>query len=684
MIKRARRAPNTGAGIGDIPYIDWALTTGRSYYFIPGRQEAGKERMPLLLRLKGDRAQQFLDGTFFKGKERRERWKASFQILCDTRPFKEKNSTVWVGTMATAEVVAAIQAGLAISLIEGVSLGRPLDTRALQHWLSNSMPKVKPSAKRGAMKTLSGTANPQAVVMGIIDDGIAFVHERFRKSGAPSKTRVENWWWQEGSMRNKAGIDALIALYTSPDGILDEDALYRHVGLMNYQHGSHKSVAWRAAHGTHVMDLACGFDPASQVDDRPIVCVQLPTEATADEEPGTLEFYGAFAILYIVLCAQAIAAARGVTSLPIVINWSYGLLSGPHDGKGWMQDFIQDMVDYCKNSGFDLRVVLPSGNSYLSRTHAQASFTFSGQVKELLWRVLPDDRTPSFLEIWLPSPLPTYPSSRLTLKITSPTGTVRTIKEFQATQYFDSLVGQYGRVVWSVPNPSSGRARFTLMAGATAEHVPYPVYNPPLLSPVGTWKIELTHTGGLSAGDIVHAWIWRDDMIYGFPLHGRQSYLHHADYNRLDGAGRDLEVDNSSLVKRVSTINSLATGPSTIVIGGYLGKESVMAKYSAAGAKTPAATPRRPDASTISEDSRVHRGRLAAGSRSGSTVSIGGTSVAAPQVARIVADNLAMLGPGDHAWVQSQPGVMIPQPERRGAVAIPLPPIVKLNRYEWP
>ena len=35
----------------------------------------------------------------------------------------------------------------------------------------------------------------RTVVMGVIDDGIAFGHERFRKKAA---TRVEYWWLQDG------------------------------------------------------------------------------------------------------------------------------------------------------------------------------------------------------------------------------------------------------------------------------------------------------------------------------------------------------------------------------------------------------------------------------------------------------------------------------------------------------
>src|SRR5271166_5506697 len=99
--------------------------------------------------------------------------------------------------------------------------------------------------------------------------------------------------------------------------------------------------------------------------------------------------------------------------------------------------------------------------------------------------------------------------------------------------------------------------------------------------------------------------------------------------------------------------------------------------------------PYRPDAIVPTDDSRVHSGLLAAGSRSGSVVAMNGTSVAAPQIARAVADDLAAGGNGDRAtvrgWVNSGPTSPTPPPmaDRRGAGGIDLPPLIALQRY-WP
>ena len=115
-----------------------------------------------------------------------------------------------------------------------------------------------------------------------------------------------------------------------------------------------------------------------------------------------------------------------------MINLSYGLLAGPHDGTDAMEVFIRQLIIDCQNEGFPLRVVLPAGNSYLGRIHAQFSFQSVGDVEELRWRVQPDDRTPSFLEIWLPKPAAGAPASRVSVRITAPTGQQHTIKENDA------------------------------------------------------------------------------------------------------------------------------------------------------------------------------------------------------------------------------------------------------------
>lgn len=683
MAKRAPPRPiDRPPGGPSNPYVDWAWNEGFPYYFLPGLQVAHEERMPLLLQLKGISAEEFVNGVFIEDEERQRQWQASFLIpFPGAEGLAPPGDMSWVVAMATKEISDTIANLQNVNRhVETVILGRPLDTQSMPPLKPPPKPKAKPQPKS---RTTGG--NPPAVVMGIIDDGIAFANERFRILGGPhAGTRVHCWWLMDGPTNNflggymldKVAIDLLLQGCTDANGVLNEEKFYREAELLDFRRPNHRSAAFRAAHGTHVMDTACGFDPADQRTDRPIVCVQLPTRVTAAVDNGSLLPYFVLALGHIIACALDIAQKWNVPPLPVVVNFSYGRLEGPHDGTHVVEQVIEAATLLCKDVlGFPLRVVLAAGNSYLSRIHAQLSFAAAGDAKTLNWRVLPDDRTDSFVEIWLPPPAAGAPGSRVTVTIKDPTQHSFMIDETMASV----PIGAYGKMYY-VKTPT--RRVFVLILKPTTD------LTGALVAPVGTYEIEVKHTGGLAAGDIVHAWVARDDTLPGFPQAGRQSFFDNRDYERFDYAGRDLEIDNTSLVKRESTINAIATGASPIVMGGYLGRETVLAKYSAAGSRT-VTPPRRPDAATVSDDSRVHGGVLAAGTRSGSVIAMNGTSVAAPQIARRVADDLAIGGLGDRAAVQAlavTPGtaVALLQPERSGAGGILPDPIVKLNRYEFP
>jgi hypothetical protein len=75
-----RRTTERPPGDPSNPYVDWAWNEGFPYYFLPGLQETDKERMPLLLQLRGISAEEFVHGAFIEGEERQQEWQASFLI----------------------------------------------------------------------------------------------------------------------------------------------------------------------------------------------------------------------------------------------------------------------------------------------------------------------------------------------------------------------------------------------------------------------------------------------------------------------------------------------------------------------------------------------------------------------------------------------------------------------------
>jgi hypothetical protein len=592
--------------------------------------------------------------------------------------------------------IASLQGNSPVSRITVLP---PIDQR--------SVPKHRD--KPPDLDPISGEPNSGTVVVGVVDYGIAFAHERFRLNR--DATRIEYFWVQDapceedvaerpggqravnpvpyGRELNKRHIDNLLVA-DADSGIVDEDILYRRVAGKLGHHWL-RSVSRRVAHGTHVMDLACGYDLADEDrKKRPIVCVQLPDATTADTSGENLDAYALDGIRYILDRADAIARQRRRASLPVVINFSFGNVAGPHDGTSDLEEAIDELI----NAHPNLSVVIPSGNSHLGRLHAEFAFDRPHQNVDLHWRVLPDDRTPSFLEIWLPLEvwLPVADSdanlarrqavvglekqgSPINLYVAAPGHGVEGALENAAPGDGLRLLADNGDVLcearYCFIGAPTNRGMFLIALQPTRRVVPAPGVPANPVAPSGIWTITLGNVS-LKPDGLVEAWIQRDDTPYGFPRRGRQSYFDHACYERFDHGGRVIEHDSEPeqgpcIIKRAGSMNAIATGARTVIVGGYVRNSRKPAEYSAGGPVADRWPRRGPSTSAVSDDSRVLRGALAAGTRSGSVVTLNGTSVAAPQVARAKADELAGLGPDRKPGNgNGGPGKSEPKIERTG------------------
>jgi hypothetical protein len=142
----------------------------------------------------------------------------------------------------------------------------------------------------------------------------------------------------------------------------------------------------------------------------------------------------------------------------------------------------------------------------------------------------------------------------------------------------------------------------------------------------------------------------RDDTPRGFPRYGRQAYLESPDYGRFETETRTYtDFARGAAVSRRGTLSAVATaeGPGIYVVGAAhdtrrAGPDAVTtARYTSSG---PDGRRIGPDLSAIAEDGFGAPGRLGAGTFSGGAAFWGGTSAAAPQVARAVALHLAQAG----------------------------------------
>ena len=503
-----------------------------------------------------------------------------------------------------------------------------------------------------------GTDNKSCeVFMGVIDDGLAFAHERFRTSDDPPSTRIEYFWNQDdrhhvtpglcyGQELHKADIDGLMRQCVH-GGLVDEDAVYELAGYVD--------VRKRWAHGTEVMDLACGEPlhgyrrgraseegrPAEPVRHPRIICVQFKTPGRTIRDTSGLWFavYALDALRYVLRRAHDAANGR---SYSVVINLSYGYIAGPHDGSSIIERAIDELI---KASHDQLSVVVPAGNSNLARCHAQFLLASEGS-RRIHWRVLPDCATPSFLEIWLP---PDADATKLTVQIRTPWD-----DESPPVSVNDVYTWQPGRdvlcAVVYLDRVATGDRHMILIALApTITHDPQ--RDP---APAAAWEIWLSNDS--DAPLEVHAWVQRNETAYGYPLRGRQSRFEDPRYDRFDPCGREMDYDDehgTSWVRRDGTLSSVATGDSTVVIGAYRLSDGKAASYSATGPTVDGKRRGGPDATAIGDDSVACLGVLGASTRSGAALALSGTSAAAPQIARLLAK--AVVEKDLHAWAEREP-----------------------------
>jgi hypothetical protein len=252
-------------------------------------------------------------------------------------------------------------------------------------------------------------------------------------------------------------------------------------------------------------------------------------------------------------------------------------------------------------------------------------------------------------------------------------------------------------VVGTVINSVIGESRMILVTVAPTVTL-HPTRR---VARAGTWRVDIVNGSTLSLQ--VDAWIQRDDNVRGFRRRGRQSYFDDPEYVRLDHNGRPVEEDDAAAqvdrdegaggeheraepyVRRAGTLNSIGTGKRTILVGGYRASDGAPALYSASGPDDPGDRFRAtPNAMAVSDRSITRHGVLATGARSGSTVAMNGTSVAAPQITRWIAERMLADEPADAEALRAQALEDDPDPKPVARAQSPAAPALPPDVSEKP
>jgi hypothetical protein len=547
------------------------------------------------------------------------------------------------------------------------------------------------NSNQGSPKPLKGK------VVALIDDGCAFAHSRFY-SGNPSnpnslKLRVKRLWdMNERAARSPHAPPALFAVEAYPgangreftdgdlkaiittnvvNGRVDEDAVYAALAAGSLHKVNRLRKPW--AHGMHVMDLACGpyfaydrmctrtlapsenpewapiQDDASEAD---IIFVQLPMRTVQDSTlRGTMQQDVIKAMDYII--------SQCAPDAEIFVNLSWGTLAGPHTGTNLLEREIDARI---AASGGKLHVVVPAGNGRQSRTHAHFELApqnapDSKDRETLHWRTQPDDQTESYLELWLEQ------GGQVEIDITTPSGVaLPTLKQGDV-----KFLNYSGAVNWPVAQPDVVLAAVyssALQGGAGLGPGPGVVL---ALAPThsrdqvrgtamhGIWKVTVRNVKSSSL--VADAYIERDDTAADTRKGARQSYFDDPNYDIHALEDGETVSDTSdpaqAYVRREGGFNSIATGQHTKKVGGVRMSDLEVAEYSPhheySGRtqrnqtlieRDKAISPLTELVYAVCEESRTLHGVRAAGTRSGGTMRLMGTSMAAPLIARDLVNHL--------------------------------------------
>ncbi len=539
-----------------------------------------------------------------------------------------------------------------VRIVEPTPDGKPTDRR------TDGPPAIPPLRPEPDASPMSG---PRAAILrshpaplvAVIDDGIGFLHRRFcRRDGGLLRTRFHAVWLQAfrtvphplfgpsytlaGQVLQGAEIDALLALGPR----LEEGKIYRALNRQLLESGAHRSSEYGFSHGTHIMDTAAGADPDGEGEASrwPLLAVQLPSEAvdhTSGVELEPMIVRGVAWILH--------KAARIGGMAPVVINISFATFAGPKDGtKAIEAQIARRLGAWQARTGRVARVVLAFGNDRLNRQAARMDL-IPGAAQRIDWRLQPDDRAASYLEIRSDAGADL---GALSMAITCPGGAEQPLGPLPANAWrtvhgpFGAPVGRLYHIGPRITAPGTLTPAHLVLAAA-----PTLAEAGRMRAPFGAWRIALSAARAMT----VRIEVQRGDTPRDYRPNGRQSRLDHPLAHAWDtGAAAFVRPGPGCPITRAGTHSSFVTAPSPamLCVGAARGDTGAPSPYSAEGAPW---TRPAPSLAAIADRGPALRGVVGAGTHSGAGRTLDGTSVAAARVTRALAEIWATGG------VQDQP-----------------------------
>lgn len=542
------------------------------------------------------------------------------------------------------------------------------------------------------------------VIAGAIDVGIPLGHRRTRLPDG--RTRILAAWQQTASrgplditpathLDDKSKqfyipfgreylaheINESLAEHSQGDlqnGLLDEDSFNRAMGAEDYEMlFGQRDLGARASHGAHVLDCLAGLAPEHQhAEALRIIAVNLPESAIVGHSAQFLELFAVHGMLRIVMLADALwdklyadgAAEADAQGFPIVINLSFGKQAGPRDGLDLIADVLAVMNE--RRTTQNRRPVflsMPAGNENLEQGNIPEFELATEAEKEIKLRVLPEDQSANFVEIWTEAGS-NIEEVALAIQIRPPEGPASPLSVgspehvldlmditgdgIVARLYSDSVDAVStirGMINGDEDTVSVVRKRYLLAIKQTL------LFEDTPLAPAGVWRIKLRNDS--SAAIKVSMSVQTDQTETPSSVVNQRSYFEDEDYERFDETGRVIDSfdypdagsapvahTSTALVNREGTINAVGATSHTALVAGYRRTDGRMMPYSSTG-NIRNNHSRLPVAAMPSRDGYAHYGTLASGARDGTVAALEGTSFSSARFARRFIDDFLGLRP---------------------------------------
>ena len=573
--------------------------------------------------------------------------------------------------IGTTHCTAMLTAAHCAELLRAAGQDGPVRRFELQAPLIPQRPRMPPDATGRAPRRGESERAGARLLVGVIDHGCPFAHPHLRRG--EKGTRILNLWLQDetlpartrrlgrtpaefgyGVALSRRELEDLMGRNTRSDGFVDEEACYAEAGMGELRH--------RFLHGAAVLDLFVGPRPlwkriSNDPDEPPtweaegsdaeradVVFVQLPHDVVQDSTSAGLTRCVLDGLRYILGCA-------GPQTNRIVVNISDGSSRGSHDGQSIIEHAMGSLIAEHARPDRPVFVVLPAGNSRDEERHAQYDGLPAGKWCPVSLRLPPACEAPSQLIIRLPRAIADA-EIRVVPPGLDPDGRARDVVRRGPAKAWPDAGAPACAVIF--PAPGGKETIEALVTWAPTERFKREVAR----APAGDWRIEVRSM--LGSDQAVHLYIARNQKNPDALLRGRQAFF--VDEGGYDPCRYQREREDDpdppqSPIRRRGTLNSLATAASAgmVVAGSAIMRERTRTRYSSAGASAGGHPVRqRPDILAFTQLSRAIRGVVASGTTGGQLVRVRGTSFAAPQVARALANR--QWGEGAVPWWLLEPG----------------------------